>query len=115
MGFVIRSFQVITLLLAAACGRSPSRSEPSPNTPAVLRVENQHFTDMVIYAVSGGSRVRLGIATGNSTKSFTIPNYLIRGARQLQFVADPIGGNRTPVSQEMTVRPGDIISLTIPP
>lgn len=81
----------------------------------MLQVENRGFTDMIIYAVSGGQRVRLGMATGNSTKSFAIPSYLVRGAGPLRFLADPIGGNRTPVSEEMTVRPGDIVSLTIPP
>lgn len=81
----------------------------------MLQVENRGFTDMVIYAVSGGQRVRLGIATGNSTKSFVIPGYLIRGASPVRFLADPIGGNRTPVSEEMTVEPGDIVGLTVPP
>lgn len=81
----------------------------------MLQVENQGFSDMIIYAVSGAQRVRLGLATGNSTKSFTIPNYLIRGAGPLRFLADPVGGNRTPVSEEITVQPGDIVSLTIPP
>lgn len=81
----------------------------------MLQVENQGFSDMTIYAVSGAQRVRLGLATGNSTKSFTIPNYLIRGAGPLRFLADPVGGNRTPVSEEVTVQPGDIVSLTIPP
>ncbi len=81
----------------------------------MLRVENRGFNDMVIYAVSGAQRVRLGMANGNSTRSFTIPRYLIRGAGPLRFLADPIGGNRTPVSDEMTVHPGDIVTLTIPP
>jgi hypothetical protein len=81
----------------------------------MLRVENQGFSDMVIYAVSGAQRVRLGLATGNSTRSFTIPDYLIRGAGPLRFLADPIGSSRTPVSEEMTVQPGDVVSLTIPP
>jgi hypothetical protein len=81
----------------------------------MLQVENRGFTDMVIYAISGGQRARLGLATGNSTKSFTIPNHLIRSAGVLRFLADPIGGNRTPVSEEMTVHPGDIVTLTIPP
>jgi hypothetical protein len=81
----------------------------------MLRVENRGFTDMIVYAVSGAQRVRLGMATGNSTRSFTIPRYLLRGAGPLRFLADPIGGNRTPVSDEMTVHPGDIVTLTIPP
>ena len=81
----------------------------------MLQVENRGFADMVIYAISGGQRVRLGLANGNSTKSFTIPVTLIRGAGRLRFLADPIGGNRSPISEEMGVQPGDIVTLTIPP
>lgn len=81
----------------------------------MLQVENQGFTDMVIYAVSSGQRIRLGLVTGNSTKTFTIPRYLAGGAGPIRFLADPIGGNRTPVSEEMSVQPGDLVTLTIPP
>jgi hypothetical protein len=81
----------------------------------MLQVENRGFADMVVYAVSGAQRVRLGIATGNSTKSFTIPPTLVRGAGALRFLADPIGGTRTPISEDIVVQPGDIVSLTIPP
>lgn len=81
----------------------------------MVQVENRGFADMVIYAISGGQRVRLGLATGNSTKAFTIPRYLLTGAGPIRFLADPIGGNRTPVSEEMSVRPGDLVTLAIPP
>jgi hypothetical protein len=81
----------------------------------MLQVENRGFADMVIYAVSGGQRVRLGIAGGNSTNSFTIPRSLMKGAGPLRFLADPIGGRRTPVSEDMVVQPGDVVTLTIPP
>ena len=80
-----------------------------------MQVENRGFADMVIYAVSGAQRIRLGIATGNSTKAFTIPSTLLHGSAALRFLADPIGGSRTPISEEMSVRPGDIVTLTIPP
>jgi hypothetical protein len=98
----------------ACAGRSQDRN-PEPSESAVVQVQNQGFTDMVVYAVSGGQRLRLGLATGHSTKTFTIPRHLVRGAGPIQFLADPIGGNRTPVSEEMTVHPGDIVTLTIPP
>ena len=81
----------------------------------MLQVENRGFADMVVYAISGGQRVRLGLANGNSTKSFTIPRTLIRGAGTLRFLADPIGGSRSPISEELVVQPGDIVTLTIPP
>jgi len=81
----------------------------------MVQVQNQGFSDMVVYAVSGGQRIRLGLATGNSTKTFTIPRNLVRGAGPIRFLADPVGSNRTPVSEEMTVQPGDVVTLTIPP
>jgi hypothetical protein len=81
----------------------------------MLQVENRGFADMVIYAVSGSQRVRLGLAHGNSTRAFTIPSSLARGAGPLRFLADPIGGNRTPISEEMVVEPGEIVTLVIPP
>jgi hypothetical protein len=105
------------MMLAAlvhCSGRDPA-SNPSPSTAAMLQVENRGFADMVIYAISGAQRVRLGLATGNSTKSFTIPSALVRGAGPLRFLADPIGGSRSPISEEMVVQPGDIVTLTIPP
>ena len=100
-------------ILTACAGRSQDTG-PEPASSAMVQVENQGFTDMVIYAISGGQRIRLGLATGNSTKTFTVPRYLT-GAGPIRFLADPIGGNRTPVSEEMSVQPGDLVTLTIPP
>ena len=102
------------LVMLVACARAGDTGA-EPQSLAQVRVENQGFTDMVIYAVNGGQRVRLGMATGNSTKTFSIPRYLTSGAGPIRFLADPVGGNRTPVSEEMSVQPGDIVTLTIPP
>ena len=112
-----RRFFLVAMLgfAAAACGGSKSRSAPVPQPRTTLRVENQGFADMTIYAIRSGQRVRLGNAPGNSTMTFTIPSNLIFGATPLRFLADPIGSNRTPVSDEITVQPGDQVRLVIPP
>ena len=102
-------------LAAVACGGKGSRSAPIPQPRTTVRVENQGFADMTIYAIRSGQRVRLGQASGNSTTTFTIPANLIFGATPLRFLADPIGGRRTPVSEEITVQPGDQVRLVIPP
>jgi hypothetical protein len=86
-----------------------------PNAPATLRVENRAFADMVVYLVSSsGARQRLGTVTGNSTARFRLPA-TATSFGNVRFLADPIGSNRTPVSEEIAVRPGDEVVLEIPP
>jgi hypothetical protein len=106
---------LVAIFGIAGCGGRSHTGQPEADNPATLQVENRGFADMVIYAVSGSQRFRLGLATGNSTKSFTIPNSIVRTGGPLRFLADPVGGTRTPVSDEMVVQPGDVVTLTIPP
>jgi hypothetical protein len=115
MGAFIRISWVAALGLLTACGGRSSDVSPEPEGQTTVEVENQGFSDMVIYALDGPQRVRLGTVTGNSTRTFPIPRYLVGGGGTLRFLADPIGSNRTPVSEEMTVQPGDQVSITIPP
>jgi hypothetical protein len=106
----------LLILGATACKTfSHGSGGADQNQPAVLQVDNQGFLDMTVYGVRSGQRVRLGIATGNSKTNFTIPPSLVTGLTSLRFVADPIGGPRASVSQEITVAPGDTVVLTIPP
>ena len=115
MARFIRPTLVVAVAALAGCAGRSRPAQPETQSEAVLEVENRGFADMVIYAVSGSQRIRLGLATGNSTKSFTLPRTLIRSAGALRFLADPIGGTRTPISEEMVVQPGDVVTLTIPP
>lgn len=102
--------------LACHTGSPPQTGDDSQAVePTTVEVQNQGFPDMTIYVVQSGQRVRLGLATGNSTETFVIPSAVVNGpAMQLRFIADPIGGSRLPVSDEITVSPGDHVQLTIP-
>ncbi len=122
MRALARGLIVAALVLGAgpvACHhgqQGPSdQEEPTPQARTTLRVENQRFQDMDIYAVYSTQRLRLGTVNGNSTTIFEIPRSLVNGVTQLRFLASPIGGSGTPISDEITVRPGDQIGLTIPP
>ena len=101
---------------SAACGGHPRPAGANPKEAAAVQVENQSFSDMTIYALSQSSaRVRLGLAVGNTTQVFSLPAFLVGQGGTVRFVADPVGGNHRPVSEELTVEPGDTIGLTIPP
>jgi hypothetical protein len=105
----------IGVWLAAGCARSSHMPEEAP-ARTVLKVENQGFPDMNIFVLpEAANRVRLGTVTGNSNGYFTLPDYLIRGIRELRFQALPIATQRGPISQSIVVTPGDTVVLTIPP
>lgn len=110
-----RRFLPLLLLTALACSTGSNEPrEPQPRT--TLMVDNQANLDMTIYVIrSGGSRERLGTATAHTRMTFTIPDRLMFGLTPLRFQADPIGANRAPVTQEITVTPGDEVRLIIPP
>ena len=72
-----RYFIVAMLGLAVgACGGKKGGGAPVPQPRTSVRVENQGFSDMTIYAIRSGQKVRLGNAPGNSTTTFTIPSNL---------------------------------------
>ena len=114
-----RAAWMMTFVLAAlgtGCSQNKSSDQAAEPTPVTrLRVQNQAFLDMTIYVYRGPQRLRLGTANGNSTTRFTIPSSLIFGATPLRFQADPIGSNRASISEEITVQPGDEVTLLIPP
>ena len=115
MNSFIRSSRLLALTVLLGCGGRAAQTGPVPENTATLQVENQGFSDMVIYALREGQRTRLGLVTGNSTQSLTIPSYFFPGSGPIRFLADPIGGVREPVSEEIVVEPGDTVTLTIPP
>ena len=109
-------FLAALMLSVAGCNAFKHGYDPTAQTgPTTLEVDNQGFVDMNVYAVRNSQRLRLGLATGNHKTTLTIPPGLISGITTLRFIADPIGGTRPSVSEEISVRPGDTVGLLIPP
>ena len=103
-------------LVACAKSSTAGSSAPVPaQAQTTLTVNNQNFLDFTIYLISGGQRIRLGDARGNSRTKLTIPSQYLFGLTTVQFQADPIGGRRAPISQSINVSPGDEVELVIPP
>ncbi len=108
-----RVFLTSAAMLLSSC--MYSRGPQQTQEPTTIRVDNQSYSDMTIYVVRGGQRMRLGMAGGLKTTTLTIPSTVIFGSTPLRFIADPIGAARAPVSDEITVRAGDQVSLIFPP
>ena len=104
------------LFAAAGCnGLRHGAAVTDQNAPTIVQVDNQGFLDMAVYLVRSSERLRMGTATGNSKTDLRVPVGIVSGLTPLRFIADPIGGNRASVSEEITVAPGDTVVLMIPP
>jgi hypothetical protein len=109
-------FLALFLVSANACNAFRHSSDTAVQSePTRLVVDNQGFVDMTVYVVRNSQRLRIGTATGNQKTTLTIPQSIMSGITTLRFIADPIGGTRPSVSEEISVVPGDTVGLLIPP
>jgi hypothetical protein len=105
----------LVALGAAACV-GKGKNAPTPQAATYVRVENQSWLDVDVYALFGGTRRRLGTVTGNTTQTLRIPSDVVGIGRALSFLADPVGSSRTGTTiSEIYVTPGQQLTLTIPP
>jgi hypothetical protein len=112
-------FATVVAMLAtiAACShatRNAGDEEARPTTR--VHVENQNYLDANVYVIgNGGTRQRLGTVTGNTNQDFVIPEYIIGPANTVRFLIEPIGSNAAPISNSLSIQPGQTVTLTIPP
>lgn len=108
------SVVLAALAFVAAC--TPRGTQVGEMTaPVMVQVDNRAFLDANVYVLRSGERIRLGTATGSSTTTFTLPRRLVISATPLSFVMEFVGSSRRPISEEITVLPGDTVMLTVPP
>ena len=98
---------------AAACAPGGTLPRGADGTASV-EVENQGFPDANVYIVRSGQRARIGTVTGNSTRVFPLPRYLVGTGAPVRFLIDFIGSARSPISEELIIWPGDTVELIIP-
>lgn len=102
------------LLLAGCAGGRARGASADVGTRTTLEVENRSWSAVNVYALRGGQRVRLGTVQAVTTSVLTIPSAIVSGVTSLSFLIDPIGSSRTPISQEISVREGDQITIYVP-
>ena len=105
------------LLLGAlpACHHAavPDAEVPTP-ARTMLRVVNRNFYDFTIYLVRYGDRVRIGLATGNQTSLFEFPSQFVQTGA-VRFEAHPVGGTGRAYTEQLSVLPGDVVTVEIQP
>jgi hypothetical protein len=81
--------------------------------PVQLEVDNNNFLDVTVYAVSGGSSLRIGEVVGKSKGQFTLDPKKVLMTGGLQVLVDPIGSNRTYLSPSVYPYGGATLRLSV--
>ena len=111
--------------LAAGCRSAPPpqtstkgpvdlNAEPGQTDETLVVVDNQNVNDMTIYAYQGTQRIRLGRAQGTAVTRLKIPHSIVSGVVQMRFFAQPLGNQRSYLSELIPVQPGDQVDWIIP-
>ena len=105
---------LILILLAGGCSQNPPPTRPpfgeSPRDQSIrIYVTNLNFMDATLWALTSGSREKLGVVTGKREAVFTLPwgDYL-----DLKIEFDILSGPRC-TTEALPVDPGDDIELII--
>ncbi len=120
----LRTTAVAVFAFALFCGACATTPAPGTYVPEelnfnagrsdpTLRVTNNNWSTMTVYAIRGGTRFRLGQVPSMGSAVFRLPSTLTAGTGGLRFLADPIGGSETFLSQNIYVNGGEQVALDI--
>lgn len=109
----------ITLAAAVTVPAAAQPTAPQEGTPATtserttVRVVNDNWLDITVYAVRAGYPRRLGTVTSFTTRVFTLPSTLLTPSDDLRLIADPIGSRGSYTSEGLLVNPGDVVEWRV--
>lgn len=92
---------------------SPGTEEPSPaEAPVRVRVTNQNWSRMAVYAIVDGTRVRLGEVETGASLAMVMPPAATR-AGEVELLADPLASDDVFLTGPLLIGPGDVVELVI--
>ncbi len=105
----------VAALVAVPAAVAQTLSEERSKTPAAVserttvRVVNDNWHDITVYALRAGYRRRLGTVTSFTSRVLTLPPTLLIPSDGLRLVADPIGSRGVYVTEPLVVNAGDVV------
>ncbi len=109
------ALSLVTALPAATFAQTSAEdsAKSERNDPVTVRVVNNNWLDVRVYAVRGSFSQRLGTVTGLTAESFKLPRAFTVPGQDVYLVAQTIGGRGAHYSFPILVFPGDEIEYRI--
>jgi hypothetical protein len=100
---------VIGLSACASASGNEQPGDAAAQDQVMLQVQNNHWLDMAVYLIRGGTRFRLGTVGSMDTKDFQLTPDLAFYATDLRLQFDPIGARESFVTEPLFVTPGEVM------
>ena len=86
---------------------------PAPQ-PVMLKVSNYNWMDVVVYAVQGNQRVRLGQVTTMGSASFRLPARMVHNSVEtVRLMVDPVGSTQGWQSEGINIHAGEQVHFNV--
>lgn len=112
LGGLMAALAASASLAACAPAMSSDGAATMPEQTALV-VDNNNWTDMTLYVLRDGMRVRIGSVTALSKARFRLSDALIGGAGDVRILADPLAAGDRFVSHPLTILPGQEVRLRL--
>ena len=109
--FLTLTMAALLAVPAATAQTAPEERSETPRT--TVRVINDNWQDITVYAVRAGYRRRLGTVNSFTSRVLTLPPTLLIPSDDLRLIADPIGSRGVYVSEPLVVNAGDVVEWTV--
>lgn len=91
---------------ASGTGTMQSHDAAAADGRTMIRVNNHNWSDMTVYLVRNGAKLRLGSVSSLDTRTFEVPTHLLISTGAVHLIADPIGSTRLFASPPVLIAPG---------
>lgn len=78
-----------------------------------VEVTNNNWSDVRVFIVHGGSRIRLGTVSAMGRQVFQLPRTMSYATGNVRLVADPIGSRNAHFTAPITLSSGQRISFRV--
>ncbi len=105
----VAAIVAVPALAAQTASEEKSKTPTAASEQTTVRVVNDNWHTITVYAVRGGYRRRLGTVTSFTSRVFALPQMFLIPSDEIRLIADPIGRRGAYVSEALVISAGDVI------
>ncbi len=107
---------VALVLVMGGCASGYGGGDPweaVPSDQIQVRVLNHNWSDVNVYVVRLGTRLRLGTVASMREELFDLPRGFMASSSDVRLMIDPIGSRFTYTTEPILVSPGQTIDMRV--